>query len=226
MNIEDDLKPTVADHIHSAVSAMASVVPCGSEFFNALVTKPMEERRNNWIFLMEKRITYLEQKGLKVDDLKNNDDFVSAVAYASSISSYTKSKIKIQALINAVTNAALLPTLDSTKKSIFLRYIDQFTEWHLKTLYYFENPINRFFENGLTPSQLYTSSILQYFKEYYGENIPNDEVMKIIINDLYDASFINIKPDIWHVTMSGTGALESRITDLGKDFFMYIHNVK
>ena len=121
MSIEDDLKPTVSDQIHSVVSfassIASSIIPGGSELFNLLVDKPINTRRDQWIIELEKRLRFLESHGLKIDDLQKNGEFISAVLYTSSIAIRNHSEEKRQSLLNAITNIVEI-LFNSIKKKV------------------------------------------------------------------------------------------------------------
>ena len=230
MSVENDLKPTIADHIHSAISVMTSVVPGGSELFNLLVDKPINARRDQWIIELEKRLRFLESHGLKINDLQNNDEFISAVLYASYIAIRNHSEEKRKALLNAITNIALKTNIDETKEKMFLNYIDDFTDWHLKILWYFENQKQRFADANKAIRLQHKAGISVYFHEFLSENKLNLELVKLILNDLNtkglleinQARFNSIQDTSPLATLYNDDPLKQRLTDLGREFINFI----
>ena len=234
MSVENDLKPTIADHIHSAISAMTSVVPGGSELFNWLVDKPINARRDQWIIEIEKLLRFLESHGLKIDALQNNEEFISAVLYASSIAIRNHSEEKRQSLLNAITNIALKTSIDATKEKMFLNYIDDFTDWHLKILWYFENPRQRFADTDKTIHLQHKAGISHYFYEFFSENKLDRELVKLILDDLHTKGLLGITQHNFNsiqdnsvlATLYNDNPLTQRLTDLGREFIDFIRIIE
>jgi hypothetical protein len=116
-----------------------SVIPTigGSalELFNAVIAPPIERRRNDWLNKLAERVQALEQRGrVRVADLANNDEFVSAVMQATAAAVRNHQQEKIEALRNAVLNTALGQSPEDAKRELFLAFVDQFTVLHLRVL--------------------------------------------------------------------------------------------
>lgn len=221
MTVKDELKPTIADRAHTVVSAVASMVPGGSEIFNAVFTKPIEKRRDKIIVDLSHMLETLKEKGVSIEELQNNDRFVSAVLYVSSIAMRNHSDEKRRALLNAITNIAINPSIDETKERMFLNYIDELTDWHLKILWYFENPRQRFEEKGVTVTGGIVSSVHVFFYQYYDKTDISEELLKIICSEL-DAKGLTQVSSSLHGNMSEDGALTDRVTPFGREFIKFI----
>lgn len=226
MSIEEDLKPTISDHIHSAISAITSVVPGGSDAFNWLVDKPINIRRDQWIVEMEKRLCYLELHGLKIDDLQSNEEFISAVLYASSIAIRNHSEEKRKALLNAITNIAFKTKINETKEKIFLNYIDSLTDWHLRILWYFENPKQRFIDANKKNTIFSSGAPSVVFYRFFDEQEISNELAKIIINDLHAKSLLAIDESGFNTIMGWESASGRHLTGLGREFFNFIKDIE
>lgn len=134
---------TDADWALAAMTALISAIPLGGHMANEfmrLVGTPIERRRNEWMESMAAIVRRLEAESLTIESLQANDRFISAVLQASVIAQRTHLREKLDALRNALMNIALSRTPDETLESIFLGYIDSFTEWHIRILRFYESP--------------------------------------------------------------------------------------
>ncbi len=130
---------TAGDHLHLgarvALSAIPGVGGPALQLFNAIIAPPIEKRRNDWLNDLAERLYRLEQeKRLKVEDLRENDEFISAVMQATTVAVRNHHQEKIDALRNAVLNTALGQCPSDVKSAMFLALVDQFTVWHLRVL--------------------------------------------------------------------------------------------
>ena len=102
----------------------------------------MEKRRDERMDSIARRLSELEQKvdELRLEDLRDNEAFVSTVMHASQAALRSHQKEKLDALRNAVLNAALPNAPDDDLQLMVLNYIDSLTPGHLRILTFFENP--------------------------------------------------------------------------------------
>ena len=167
---------------------------------------------------------------MKIDALQNNEAFLSAVLYASSIAIRNHSEEKKQSLLNAITNIALKTSTDETKEKMFLNYIDDFTDWHLKILWYFENPKQRFADANKIIRLQHKAGISVYFYDYFSENNLNRELVKLILDDLHTKgllvitqhNFNSIQDNSVIDTIYNNNPLNQRLTNLGREFINFI----
>jgi hypothetical protein len=130
---------SLGDHVHLAVRTALSAVPAvggpALELFNALIAPPIERRRNAWLNDLAERLLALEKvKRLKIEDLTDNAEFITAVMQATMAALRNHQQEKIDALRNAVLNTALGQSPEDAKREVFLAFADQFTVWHLRVL--------------------------------------------------------------------------------------------
>lgn len=71
---------------------------------------------------------------------QNNEQAISTILTASPLALKTHNKTKLEALRNIVINAVLHPDYEEYKFQMFLSFIDEFTEWHIRLLEYFSDP--------------------------------------------------------------------------------------
>jgi hypothetical protein len=203
---------TDADWALAAATALISAIPFGGHMANEfmrLVGTPIERRRNQWMETMATIVRRLEAESLTAESLQANDRFISAVLQASVIAQRTHLKEKLDALRNALINIALTQTADETLESIFLGYIDSFTEWHIQIL--------RFYEAPNTRSRL--TEINQVLEKAFPALKGRPDIYETIWTDLYQKGLVDMQ--------SMHGPIDSSLknkhaTDLGKKFLKFI----
>jgi len=137
-NINPPTKST-GDKVHQVIRAGLGLLPIGSgtavEIFNALVTPPLEKRKEIWMSAITEALQKLEdRKILTIDDVFNNEKFITILVEASSIAIRNHDKEKLEALKNVVIHTALDPDIDDAIQSIVLRTISNCSGAHLYLL--------------------------------------------------------------------------------------------
>ena len=136
-----DLTPpnkSSGDHGHLVLRMGLSAVPLvggpAVELLNAVLAPPLERRRDHWMEEVAQRLKDLEAKtGVPLEELAKNDVFVDTVLHATHIALRTSQQEKLQALRNAVANAAT-SSANAVTQHMFLEWIDRFSDWHLLAL--------------------------------------------------------------------------------------------
>jgi hypothetical protein len=217
-------KPTVGDHLHTLARAGIGSIPlvgeAATELLNMLVTPPLEKRRREWMESVGEALRALEHEGcVRLEDLQTNDVFIDTVMHASQTAVRNNQQEKIDALRNAVLNAALPNPPEESIQQIFLNYVDTFTVWHLRILRLFDDPKRWFKENG-RQSEFSVGSLsvvlIAAFPELDGRRYFND----LIVKDLYSTGLLGV--ETLYTMMSGSGLLAGRSTDIGKKFINFI----
>lgn len=219
---------TKKDALHLLLTGSASLVPLVGDIIKFIFEDPAMKRRDDWIQSLSERIQKLEENNINIEDLKNNENFISAVFYASSIAVKTHSKEKHAILLNALTNTALVTSADETKQTIFLNLINEFTDLHILLLRFFRNP-NFYIKNvyaKLSP-QIYasiTSSYLNlFFKQNDKLNVTN-EIIFLVTNSLHSNGLISLDSQSISNSLTLNGLQEKRTTTLGDEFINFIKN--
>lgn len=78
--------------------------------------------------------------GFDIEMIVKDEAFVTAFVQAARTAIGTHQREKQLALRNAVLNVATGNAPDEDLQSLFLRYIDELTPWHLRVLRYFSDP--------------------------------------------------------------------------------------
>jgi hypothetical protein len=128
------------DIVHSTAKAVLSAIPYlggpAAELFNLVIRPPLEKRRDEWMESLADGLEGLERnfEGFRKEQLAENQGFVSAMLQASHIAMRNHQQEKLEALRNAVLNAALPGAPEEDFQSMFLQFIDDLTPWHLVIL--------------------------------------------------------------------------------------------
>ena len=209
-------KQSAGDAAHAVAKAGISTIPFvggpAAELFQWVVQPPLERRREHWMAAVGEKLKELESRGLDLEALSCNEQFVSAVMQASQIALRTHQSEKLEALRNAVLNVATGQAPDDTLQHIFLNLVDALTEQHLRVLKVFQSP---------TPPPGMSMGGLGHVLEH---NIPElrrrqDLYIQLWV-DLYARGLVNTER--LNVTMSGNGLAAKRTTDLGDAFLHFV----
>ncbi len=217
--IKNDLevpKQSKGDIKHTITKAGLSLIPWvggpAAELFQYVIQPPLERRREEWMAQVGEKLYELETRGLNLDELKENEEFVSVVMHASQIALRTHQTAKLDALRNSIINVAKGQAPNETLQNVFLNLVDSFTELHLRILKIFQSPSP---PQGISMGGL--SNVLEH-------NIPqlhgNRELYDQLWKDLYSRGLVNT--DGLHVTMSAHGLGEKRTTGIGDEFLKFI----
>ncbi|MCM3109973.1 hypothetical protein [Lederbergia lenta] len=188
-----------------------------SELFSAVFNEPATKRKEQVIYDIENRLQYLEKEGVNLEELKENEEFLSIAMQAYNIAMRTHQVDKRAALMNSIFNTSRL-LIDENEKLMFLNYIDQFTEWHLRILSFLNDP-RLAFEGKQLPNYYMggKATVLEYaYPELENRRTFYDQVVK----DLYSRGLI-IHESL-HVTVTGNSMLGSSTSETGKKFIEFI----
>lgn len=217
---DDDMKLPKAssrDTAHTLVRAGISAIPVlggpAAELFNHVIQPPLEKRRVEWMNAVAERISRLEKEnGLDIDSLKDNDEFISAVMYASTLAIRTHNESKLNALRNAISNIAQGRAPDETLQQIYLNLVDSLTELHLRILKVFQSPN---VPPGMSMGGL--GSVLEH-------NLPDMRGHKGIYQQMWKDLFARglLAGDNLNLTMTGSGLSQKQTTPLADGFLQFI----
>ena len=184
---------SAGDIAHLAAKAALSAIPIvggpAAELFGALVTPPLEKRRQEWIEEVAAVLRQLESdKIVRLEELRQNEEFTSLLVQATVVAIRNHHAEKKQALRNCVTNAAAGVDIDADIQLSFIRFVDELSPSHVKLL-------------TLLSDQTRISAVRSY-GDLYGALVPDlpagitEAVFKMMCMDLDSRGLIWISQDI------------------------------
>lgn len=131
-------EPRAIDAIRAWTIATVGTVPLAGfalqTAFEQCWQSPIERRRDEWTQQLAERVAHLERHGVPLATLLEDRAFVDTVVQATHVAAKHTHAEKRAALLNAITNSAMPAPPEESKRAMFLRYIDEFTVWHLRIL--------------------------------------------------------------------------------------------
>ena len=225
MDKSKKLKPSAGDAAHTAAKATLSLIPWAggsvAEIFGAIVTPPLQKRRDRLIEDVVKGLEELREKrpGLDWDELLKSDQFITATLHATQTALKNHQKEKLGALKNSILNAALGTGLDEDVQLVFLRYIDELTPWHLRILAYFQDPAAWLNEHKVTMPNLMMGGITEGVFRAFPELRKEGDLYQQIVADLKARGLLVQFSD---ATMSMQGIMAGRASEFGLRFMAFI----
>lgn len=209
-------KPTRGDTGHTIAKAVLSTVPGiggpAAELFQYLVQPPLEKRRSEWMEAVGEKLQELKNRGVDIEELGQNEEFISAVMHASQIALRTHQKEKREALRNAVFNVAADQSPGEALESMFFEWIDSLSVLHLQVLRLFQSP-----EPPPNMSIGSLSSVLEYkMPQLEGQA----DIYTQVWNDLFSRGLVNTNG--LNAMMSGGGLGARRTSRIGDKFLRFV----
>lgn len=137
---DEDFADTVHNLVRMALGTTPIVGGTAAEVFNWIVTPPVQKRLAAWRKEIARRLMDLireaEDVRAEIERLLSDEQFTSTVIEATQIAVATHSAEKLEALRNAVVNVAAGIEIGEIERSLFLRYVDELSEMHLRILAY------------------------------------------------------------------------------------------
>ena len=112
---------------------------------NNLIISPATKRRDQWINeYLSKAVQTIAEKATPsvVENLSNNEFFLTVVIQATSIALRNHQKEKLKALRNVIVNSILSTSVDDDIKLLFLDLVDELKISQLCLLYMLDEPSN------------------------------------------------------------------------------------
>jgi len=186
------------------------------ELFNMVVQPPLEKRRVKWMEIVAGKLEELEKKGVDIEALKNDEEFISTVMSASMIAIRTHKQEKLDALRNAVSKVAEHQGPDEAKQSIFLNLIDTLSVLHIQILKFSRAP--------KTPPNVMMGALIHVLQAEFPQLKGNGELAKQLWHDLYNHGLVNTPAESLNAMMTGLGLGGNRLSSLGAEFLNFIGN--
>jgi hypothetical protein len=126
----------------TAFTGIPGLSALASEGFSALLKAPLTKRSEAFLGSVYEKLLELEQKvdEFSIESLKDNELFTSILWQAIQKAMNNHQQEKLEALQNAVLNCAMEIDIDENMQMVLLRYIDDLTPLHIRTLKLLESP--------------------------------------------------------------------------------------
>ncbi len=218
-------KTDALDVGHAIAKAGISSVPvlgsAAAELFALVVTPSMERRRQKWMEEVAEALSKLEERGrIRFEDLKNDEAFIDTVLVASQAAMRTTNAEKREALRDAVANSALPHRPEDALRQTFVALVDQFTEWHLRLLKFFQDPQGWAKANGMALPSLMAGSPAHILEEAMPALRGKREFYDQVWTDLSQRGLVNTNS--LGGLMTGQGTLAKRTSEMGDTFLAFI----
>ena len=218
---------STGDFAREVGRAVISLVPAAGGplqvAFENLFSSPLEKRKQAWLEQLAGVLTEVQARveDLTPEKLASNEAFVTLAMQASQVAIRNHQQAKLDALRNAVLNAALPNPPQEDEQLIFIRLIDQLTPWHLRVLAVLDDP-NAWMQRNQVPNPGWgmggVSTVLEHcLTDLRGQR----DIYEQIVRDL-QADGLMGQGQFLNMTMTGGGMMESRTTARGKRFIGFI----
>jgi hypothetical protein len=211
--------------VRSAIGAVPIIGSSAAEYFNELVQPPLEARKLEWMEKVGEGLRKLEESSrVRAQNLREDPEFIDTVLQATQTAMRNCKQEKLDALRNAILNTAIGIAPQPALREMFLRYIDDFTVWHMKLLDLFADVTAWYARHSRTRPSLSMGALEHILEDAFpslrGQRSFYDQVWK----DLYSRALVGT--DSLHTMMTGTGLVSGRCTELGKQFLSFIKEIE
>jgi len=223
---KEKLGPGPGDRAHTAAKALISAVPYvggpAAEIFEAVVVPPLAKRRDKWIESIAKDLQRLEEavKGFSIEELAENESFVSTVMHATHAAIRNHQEEKLSALSSAVLNSALPHAPEEDLQAMFLGFVDTMTPWHLRVLKFWDDPQGWARRHQISFPNWSAGSRVIAMEHALPELRDRREFGVQLVRDLYMRGLL--VADRLDGTVTGPGMLAPLTTAFGKQFIDFI----
>ena len=164
----------------------------------------------------------LEQKvaGFDIENLKENEQFISTVISTSQVAIRNHQKEKLEALRNAVLNVALGSKLSEDQEAMFLGLVDRYTPCHLQILRLFQSPLSLAAEKGIRPESFSIGSRTQLLEMYYPELKGRGQFYTGVVANLVSDGMLGVR-DLGGM-ITAQGMFQKVTTERGDLFLAFI----
>lgn len=218
---------SAGDVAHEVGRAIVSAVPgAGGPLqvaFENIFSSPIEKRKQAWLEQLAEVVTEIQKRVKEVtpEKLARNETFVTVAMQASQVAVRNHQQAKLEALRNAVLNSALPNPPQEDEQMIFLRLIDQLTPWHLRVLSLLNNPVEWMERNKVAYPGWGMGGVSTVIEHCLPDLRGQRDTYDQIVRDLQGEGLVG-QGQFTHLTMTGSGMVESRTTDRGKRFIKFI----
>jgi hypothetical protein len=216
---------SLGDRVHAVIRAGLGAIPIGGqaaiELFGALITPPLEKRRNEWMRSVGELLARLaEDKKVNLEELQRNDAFIDLLMEASQAAIRNANHEKREALRNAIRNAAIGHAPEEALQHMFVHWVDELTVWHLHLLKLFQDPKAWVERNDSTLPSLIRGGLEDILVHVFPELKGRRAFYDMLWNDLHRRGLVNTES--LHAMKTGSALLAQCTSEIGQQFVRFI----
>ena len=217
---------TLEDRLHTLATAGIASIPivgaAASELFTVILASPLEKRRVEWMNDVAEHLKELEEREeLKLEDLQDNETFITTMMQASQVAIRNHQSEKREALRNAVLNAALPHAPEESLQQQFINQIDTFTVWHIRLLDLFKEPSAWLERQGVKSSALPSlGNLEQLITTAWPELKDQNDFLNVVVQELEAKGLFQSSG--LRTGMSQRRVYGKRTTKMGDSFLEFI----
>jgi hypothetical protein len=225
-DVPEEPKKSAADVAYAVTKAVVSGVPIvggpAAELVGLVFGPPLEKRREKWLEQLAEAVKGVQEKvsELTPEKLSEDEAFVTTALRTTEIAIRTHQQEKLEALRNAVVNAALPDAPDETMQQIFLNHVDNLTPLHLRILAFFNDPRGWGEKNSITYPNWTMGSPATVLEQSMSELAGQRGFYDHIVNDLEQRGLM--PSGGLHTTMTSHGMFSQRTTPHGRQFLQFV----
>lgn len=216
--MNDNLKKVARASISGALSNVPIVGGVIDSFIHEYLPNSLKTRRDKILEKIGCELETLLEDNFTLEKSLKEEENVSLLLKMLKILEIESSEQKINHIRNIYINSLFDNSLDSDKKQIFMNLASELTVRHFHVLKIMNNPSKALEEKNKTLN-LYAGGVESLFEVVIDDYTNNKDFYRIIYKDLV-AKFL-LAGDLGG-TMSASGIISSRTTDLGKLFVKYL----
>ena len=223
----DKIKPLITGSVKGLVSQIPFAGPIICGIYDEVVTVSYQKRIEDWLKYLDERLEQLEHSfiGLVddvtlIDKIRGNELFISCFLQTSQYVIRDHHEDKKVLFANALLKTIDPSDLAEDRILVFIELINRYTISHLRLLHFLDDPKARATEKGVDCKKYYMGGIEAVLKDVDPDLISIDKFHYLILRDLFNNGLISIEN--FGGTMTASGMLASRTTDLGKSFIRFV----
>lgn len=229
-------KENAQDKVLSGIKAIVNIIPLGGsvvEIFNAVITPPIEKRRQKWMQEVVALLKSLESKQSgSVDSLSNDEEFLSLLLSTSMNAYKTHLEEKHRMFKNILQKSIANEQLLFDIKQIFVNFVDELSISHIRIL--------KFISENVEDIKIYNEFVEIYnvwkSNKFFSMNI-DLITFRYMLKDLESKGLIIISSDMQEIAnqvyessnlvvdeKKDNGLPFISVSKLGYSFLSYVEN--
>ncbi len=222
MSRKEEVKDVASMIVKGAVTSIPVLGGVFGEFINKAEQTTLEERRQEWIALVNARLDCLQKR---IDEFSSNDFYVTIAQKTTALAYQAHSKQRREQFANMLANSFSGIDIDQDKQLMFIHLLDQLTPLSIKLLKHFSE--NHYQESdyvhGNSMHHVYIVPGTEHFLEYMTKVAPEFEDQQYTGNLIMQLVQNHLVTEIdFRVPASPERNQAKHTTSLGDDFLRYI----